>query len=277
MSTASSTSVLPTGVLRRPNYELLPTSMLKGIEDAAIAEMDSSSISGDLFNMAWAAKKPLVDISDDAVILVPLFTATDTIVMNSTTLADGPMMYVRLDGPPQPRAIFGTCIAYSEGTDQRDIDIGARVQFPPTPYLLVAKPALLELFDDDQANFPSTGEGRPSKRSRARLPEDGGEHAESKQDADKGTTKYILDLDGNKHMTRNKSDIMQREKDLGFIFRTVDEERWGFIMGTDFLLQVNYYKNTIMLQARLRASAGGMSLSFPAVILTGSRISTLFM
>ena len=47
---------------------------------------------------------------------------------------------------------------------------------------------------------------------------------------------------------------MQREKDLGYIFRTVDEERWGFIMGIDFLLQVNYYKNTIMAQARLRAS-----------------------
>ena len=200
-----------------------------------------------LYYFVWTQVLFKIKFSDDAVIPVPLFTATDTVVMNSTTLADGPMMYVRLDGPPQPRAIFGTCIAYSEGTDQRDIAIGARVQFPPTPYLLVAKPALLELFDDDQAYFPATEEERPSKRSRARLPEDGGEHAEGKQDVDKGTTKYILDLDGNKHMTRNKSGIMQREKDLGFIFCTVDEERWGFIMGTDFLLQVNYYKNTIML------------------------------
>ena len=132
-------------------------------------------------------EETLVDISDDAVILVPLFTATGTVVMNSTTLADGLMMYVRLDGPPQPRAIFGTCIAYSEGTA-----IGARVQFPPTPYLLVAKPALLELFDDDQAYFLATEEERPSKRSRARLPEDGGEHAEGKQDVEKGTTTIHL-------------------------------------------------------------------------------------
>lgn len=136
--------------------------------------MESSTIAGDLFYMSWAEKRPLVDISAEAVILVPLFITTDTNVMNATTLADCPMMYMRLDGPPQPRGMFGTCIAYSEVTDQRDVAIGSKVQFPPVPYLLVAKPALLELFEDDSANFPSFSKARPMKRSRARLLEDGG-------------------------------------------------------------------------------------------------------
>ena len=66
-------------------------------------------------------------------------------------------------------------------------------------------------------------------------------------------TKYILDLDGCKHSTRNKSDIAKREKDLGFSFRAIDRERWEYVMGTDFLLQAAEYRVTIMQQGRLRA------------------------
>lgn len=254
MTTATASSVRSTGFLRLPNYELLPTALLKGLEDAAVAVMESNSVPGDLFNMALVAKLPLTDVAADAVVLIPLFTTTDAAAMDSTTLAVGPIMYVRLDGPPQPRAIFGTCIAYSEGAVPNEIQLGTKVQFPPPSHLLVAKPALLDLFDEDSGTTAENPNGRPTKRSRVRLPEEGGEQTEGKHDVEKGTTKYILDLDGNKHITRNKSDIMQREKDLGFVFRTVDEERWEHVMGSDFLLQVDYYKTTITQQARLRAN-----------------------
>lgn len=251
MASATASSVLPTGVVRLPSYILLPTPLLKGLEDAAVAVLESTTVAGDFFNMARAAKLPLVDVAGNAVILIPLFTTEDAVAMDSTSLAEGPIMYVKLDGTPQPRAIFGTCIAYSEGTEYREIEIGTKVQFPPPSHLLVAKTELLDFFDDDAIMNPSV---RPTKRSRIRMPEECGEQSEGKHDAEKGTTKYILDLDGHKHMTRNKSDIMQREKDLGFIFRAVDEERWEHIMGSDFLLQVDYYKNTITLQSRLRAN-----------------------
>ena len=82
-----------------------------------------------------------------------------------------------------------------------------------------------------------------------------------KQDGDKGTTNYILDLDGCRHMISNKSDIMQRKKDLGFLFRTVDEERWEFIMGSDFLPQVDHNKTMIVQYSRLRASRGHESFN----------------
>ena len=95
MSSASASRVLTTGVIRLPNYELLPTSILKGLEDAALAVLDSTSISGDLFNMSRAVKIPLADVEPDAVILIPLFATTDSGVMNSNNLADGPMVYVK--------------------------------------------------------------------------------------------------------------------------------------------------------------------------------------
>lgn len=75
--------------MRLPNYELLPTSMLRGLEDAAVAVTDSSSIARNLLKINWAIKLPLVDVSAEAVILVPLFTTTDAVVMNFTTLAEG--------------------------------------------------------------------------------------------------------------------------------------------------------------------------------------------
>lgn len=48
-------------------------------------------------------------------------------------------------------------------------------------------------------------------------------------------------------MTRSKSDKCNERKDLEMM-STVDEERWGFVMGSDFLLQVDYYKNTALSQ-----------------------------
>ena len=231
MSSVSTSSVSSAGVIRIPNYELLPTSFLKGLEDAALATSVATNVSGDLFNMSRADILPLTEVAEDAVILIPLFTTENSVVMNSTILAEGPMVYIRLDGPPQPRAIFGTCVAYSEGADIREVAVGAKVQFPPPPRLLVGKPSLVDLFNEDigtAVDNPRTGTPRPVKRLRTRLLEDVGELGESGHDGpiEKGMTKYILDLDGCKHVTRNKSDIAQREKDLGYIFRTVDKERW---------------------------------------------------
>ena len=65
-------------------------------------------------------------------------------------------------------------------------------------------------------------------------------------------TKYILDLDGCKHITRNKTQIARRKKDSEFIFRAADKGRWTHIMGNDILLQVGFCKTTVIVQARLR-------------------------
>ena len=202
--------------------------------------------------MSRALKLPIEQVAENAVIFIPLFTTEDSVAMNSDSLANGPILKVKLDGPPQPRAVFGTIAAYSESADNRELDIGSKIRFPPPTHLLVAMASLLCLVDEvlgTAVDNPRMGESRPVKRLRTRLLEDVGELSEGRDD--KGTSKYILDLDGVKHTTRNKSDISQREKDLGFIFRMADKERWEYIMGTDFTLQVGIYK-WVFQQARLR-------------------------
>ena len=218
MASASASSVATTGVFRLPSYELLPTSILKGLEDAALATLTSISVSGDLFIVSRTDKVPLDEVAPDAVIMIPLFAIEESAVMTATHLADGPMVYIQLDGYPQPRAIFGTCVAYSEGAGDREIAVGSRVYFPPTSHLLVAKPSLLALFEEDSGTAcdnPRNGEPRPVKRLCTRPPVGDGEPADDTLDVpvEKGTTKYFLDLDGCKHATRNKSDIARREKD----------------------------------------------------------------
>ena len=76
---------------------------------------------------------------------------------------------------------------------------------------------------------PRKGAARTIRHLRTRLHKDAGDLTESKEE--KGMDKYFLDLDGNKHTTHNKSDLAQRAKDFGFVFRTIDEERWEYIMG----------------------------------------------
>ena len=99
-ASASASSVANMGWVQIPNCELLPTPLLKGIEDAACAVLDSNSVARDLFNMSRALKLPIDEVAEDAVILIPLFTTDDSVAMNSDLLANGPILYVKLDGPP---------------------------------------------------------------------------------------------------------------------------------------------------------------------------------
>ena len=204
------------GEVRFPVYELFPTSLLKGLEDAALATLISTDIAGDLFNCSRALKVALSDIAPEAIIMIPLFAMEDATVMNSSALAIGSMVYIRLDYQPQPRAVFGSCIAYSEGAGDREVPIGGRVQFPPPAHFLVAKPLLVELIDSMSGtaidNMRDLDEP-VTKRFCVRLPEGGGEQAGCDNEApiEKGMTKYILDLDGCKHSTHNKSDVAKRE------------------------------------------------------------------
>ena len=58
----------------------------------------------------------------------------------------------------------------------------------------------------------------------------------------KGTSLYLLDLNGYKFYTINKSDIPQREKDLSFIFRAMDKSKMDYSTTTDFVLQTEVYR-----------------------------------
>ena len=73
--------------------------------------------------MCRADKVPIAHVAEDAIILVPLFATEGATIMTSYTLAMGPIMYVKLDGPPQPRSV----VAYSESANDRELDVGFKI------------------------------------------------------------------------------------------------------------------------------------------------------
>ena len=144
-----------------PVYQLLSTEALKGLEDAAVATTASSDEAGDYYNMAVATKVPVAEVSHNAIILVPLSATADGAVMTSTSLAAGPTMYVRLNGLPQLRMVFGTCVGYSDDSVDKVIATSTLVKFPPPEHLFVAKEvlvdalaALVDTVDEAGANCP---------------------------------------------------------------------------------------------------------------------------
>ena len=77
----------------------------------------------------------------------------------------------------------------------------------------------------------------------------GGGQAEDLEDKSKGTFTYLLDLEGVKRTTRNKTDIPQREKDLHLVFRAMDSGKWDYSISTDLVLQPEAYRSMVCEQA----------------------------
>ena len=85
-----------------------------------------------------------------------------------------------------------------------------------------------------------------------RQPEELGELAEDAGSRPKGISKYLLDLDGKKLHTRNKTDIAQREEDLGFLFRAMDKSNMDYSVSSDLVLQVEVYRLMLSEQGDTR-------------------------
>jgi hypothetical protein len=79
------------------------------------------------------------------------------------------------------------------------------------------------------------------------------ELAEEAGSRPKGMSNYLLDLAGKKMVTRNKTDIAQREEDLGFIFRAMDKTKMDYSVSTDLLLQVEVYRSMLCERGDTRA------------------------
>ena len=64
---------------------------------------------------------------------------------------------------------------------------------------------------------------------------------------------HITDLEGVVRLTRNKTDLHSREKDLRFGFRAVDNQRWVHLMGGDWTLQPIEYTRMVTEQSQTRS------------------------
>lgn len=249
-----STPSLTSGVVHLPVFQLLRDDFVQAIAGAARATSESTDDIGDYFNMTLASRVSTDAVAADAVVLVPLFNIEDGAVANSSILAAGPTMYVQFLGPPQPRMIFASCLAYSSGVECHPYRVGTRIKFPPPTHLWVAKAFLVNTINTIGAPVyvdPNADPVRAPKRSCHRpLEEDSGEPADFTR---LGTSKFMMDLNGNSFSTRDKCDMGARERKLYLLFRMLERLRWEHVMGTDYTLQTEEYRNTIIQQGRTRA------------------------
>ena len=122
------------------------------------------------------------------------------------------------------------------------------VKFPSAASFLVAKPRLVAaVLASAGPEIDLIGEAE-LKRQCLRQPVSGGELLEDTGEKLKGTSTYLLDLDGVKHPTRNKTDIAQRERDLYFVFRAMDPEKLEYSISTDLVLQPELYRSMVCEQ-----------------------------
>ena len=63
----------------------------------------------------------------------------------------------------------------------------------------------------------------------------------------------IVDLDGGEHLTRNKADLIQRERDVGCTYRMMDEAKQYYSIRSDVTLQPDYYRGMLYEQGDTQA------------------------
>ena len=246
-------------VVTLPTFELLPSSFLKAIENAASSLVTSTEEAGELLAMR-AAKVAVADIPDGAFIVVPLRAPRENEAIDFTFLSSSPHAYIKLQGTPQTIMTYGSLAGFSDNFPETPVDIGTNVKFPSPSHLVVAKGDLLVALLKKVATVTSDTPGdNTAKRQCLRQLVEGGELAAAMED--KGMLKYILDLEGVRHATRVKTDIPQREKDLSFCFRAMDPERWEYAMGTDFTLQPEEYRRMLVEQSQTRSSSRNESFN----------------
>jgi hypothetical protein len=168
-----------------PNFELLPATMLKGPVHGRPGQEDAHNHSQSRLCHPGAT-----------------FYA---VPMDSPALAQGPLVYLRVTGDPQTRAIFATCLAYSQEVFKRAIAVGALIHFPPPDHVLIAKANLADLIEINSgttSNELRTGEERASKRLYTRAQAEGDEtsYRTNENISDKGMSKVMFDLDGGRYL-----------------------------------------------------------------------------
>ena len=233
-----------------PVYDMAPGAVLRAVENASSIVPGARDDAGEYMEMALVDLVPAAEVPDSAIIVIPLATPVEGEILDFTYLAASDHLFVRVNCRPQPRLTYGHCLAFSDGTAEPMVPVGAAIKFPSVSNYLVAKPELVELLRDPTTFSLRTtsGDSAPAKRACLRQLDIGGEQADDIEDKPKGTSTYLLDLEGVKRVTRNKTDIPQREKDTHFVFRAMDPEKWEYSISTDLVLQPEAYRRMVCEQ-----------------------------
>ena len=146
------------------------------------------------------------------------------------------------------------CVAYSTGVGERPLAIGAMIRFPTFSQFIITKRDL-EFAVRDNRDFDADGppETLPEKRQCVRPLGEDGELVDDTASRVKGTSTFVLDLDGVKHPTRNKTDLSLRERELSFLLRAMDSKRREYSVASDVTLQTEVYRRMLCEQSDIQA------------------------
>ena len=243
-----SASVPPSSILVLPVYHQLQAEYIDATRKMSEAAAGPATEQGEYFLMAIAEQKDFATLVDGDFILVPLVTLEIDQVANAHFMASAPIMFLKLVGVPHAVMTYAVCAAFYGPVTIAPFAVGDRVKLPTLTSYYVARPGVVEALAELMLLSPST---QSSKRQCVRLLGEVGDQPDTT--VDKGTFKFVNDLDGGRYPTRNKSDLGVREEELHFLFRALEVQRREGAMGVDYILQTEKYRALIISEAKARS------------------------
>ena len=195
-------------------------------------------------------------IESGSIIVLPLRAPLDVETAGYSFLGTSGVALFVLRGAPS--AWTGVrLVGCHGGALPPDVEAGDHFRFVTPANFIVAKEELLALGQQWASTLP----GSIGKRNRSTLEDEGGVQASTATLAATGgasaqgerNTYLLYDPEGHAHPTRVKSDLVVREQDLSVVFRVTATDRWQFVMGREFVLQVRQYRDVIVEQHATRA------------------------
>lgn len=249
----SSAASVTNGVLL-PNYPLASGFLLRAIEHSGSVLPTSTDDAGEYYAMALAKVVQAEEVPANSIMVIPLTPPHAGESLDFTYVAASDCMYVQLHEQPQFRRTYGHCVAYSADVTDKPVAIGEVFKFSTIASFIVAKRQLsAAVISAGGLEMGVIGDLPTEKRQCVRPLVEMGELADETGTKPKGTSVYLLDLNGNKLFTRNKSDIPQREKDLSFLLRAMDKSKMDYSTTTDLVLQTEVYRCMLCEQGDTQA------------------------
>lgn len=240
----------PTTVLTLPKYLDVPKEICSLIMKVSAATKPPDTESAELFMMSLADCVEAAQVTMGATAVVPLNDTAEDKPFDITHISSVPHAYIELKFAPGKIMTYGTIVCYSPEATSHFLDIGSLVKFPTPTVFLIAKEDLLSSIEDVKKGTSNSSTTVNLKRTRSCLSVDDGDQTVAVQG--EKMTMYIIDLEGVRHPTRNKTDVAQREKDLAFAFRAMDSVKWPFFMTSDCTVQVEEYLSVLLEQGKTR-------------------------
>lgn len=244
-----STSAINVTGVQLPTFPMVSGELARLIDISGAISPTSTEESGEYYAMSFVQVLPAELVLVDSIMVIPLVEAPDEVAFDFTFLATAPLMFILLHETPQPLRTYGRCVGYMRAVGDLPLALGAMLRFTTIPQFVIAKRDMAKAVRESSVlNLERSVVESPEKRQCVRTLGDDGEGADDALTRTKGTSIYLLDLDGAKHFTRNKSEIAVREKELYFLFRAMDSEKQEYCIASDVTLQTEVYRRMLCEQ-----------------------------